>query len=105
MNDSEFNRLADMALKQIETGLDGCAADIDVSTVATGVLEIEFESGSKIIVNRHGTAQEIWIAALSGGFHYRWDGSAWLDTRDQSELMSALSALVSRQSGVPVSLV
>ena len=105
MNDSEFNRLADMALKQIEIGLDRCQADLDVSTVATGVLEIEFESGSKIIVNRHGAAQEIWVAARSGGFHYRWDGTAWRDTRDQSELMAALSMLISSEVGVSVSLV
>lgn len=104
MNDSEFSRLADMALKQIEIGLDRGETDLDVSTVATGVLEIEFESGNKIIVNRHSAAQEIWVAARSGGFHYRWDGSAWLDTRDQGELMRALSQLISSELGAPFSL-
>ena len=46
------------------------------------MLEIEFADGSKIIVNRHGAAREIWVAARSGGFHFRWDGAAWRDTRD-----------------------
>ena len=69
-----------------------------------GVLELEFGNGSKIIVNRHGAAREIWVAARSGGFHFRWDGAAWRDTRDGAELFAALSKLVSAQSGTGVIL-
>ena len=104
MNDSEFNTLADTALKQIETGLEASAADLDFAMVSAGVLEIEFADGSKIIVNRHGAAKEMWVAARSGGFHFRWDGKVWRDTRDNAELMAALSALVSAQAGEPVVL-
>ena len=104
MNDSEFNALADAALKQIEAGLERSGADIDFEMVADQVLEIEFADGSKIIVNRHDAAQEIWVAARSGGFHYRWDGSNWQDTRHDEELLAALSRLVSEQAGEPVSL-
>ena len=105
MDDSEFNRLADTALKQIETALENSGADLDFSMVSSGVLEIELDDGSKIIVNRHSAAQEVWVAARSGGFHFRWDGQAWRDTRDSSELMSALSALITRQSGETIRLV
>ena len=104
MDDSEFNRLADTALKQIETALENSGADLDFSMVSSGVLEIELDDGSKIIVNPHSAAQEVWVAARSGGFHFRWDGQAWRDTRDSSELMSALSALITRQSGETISL-
>ena len=44
-------------------------------------------------------AREIWVAARSGGFHFRWDGAAWRNTRDGSELFAALSNLVSQQLG------
>lgn len=104
MDDSEFNSLADRALKHIETGLERSGADLDFSMVASVVLEIELADGSKIIVNRHSAAKEVWVAARSGGFHFRWDGQVWRDTRDSSELMSALSALVSKQSGETVDL-
>ena len=104
MNDSEFNTLADAALNRIETGLDASGADLDFSMISAGVLEIEFADGSKVIINRHGAAKELWVAARSGGFHFRWDGQAWRDTRDGGELMAALSALISAQSGTPVSL-
>ena len=104
MNDSEFGSLADAALAQIEAGLERSDADLDFAMVSSGVLEIECADGSKIIVNRHSAAQEIWVAARSGGFHFRWDGAVWRDTRDGSELMAALSVLISAQSGETVSL-
>ncbi len=99
MNDSEFNTLADEALKQIEAGLEQSDADLDFAMVSAGVLEIELPDGSKIIVNRHSAAREVWVAAKSGGYHFRWDGSAWRDTRDKSELMASLTRILSSQSG------
>jgi CyaY protein len=68
------------------------------------VLEVEFADGTKMIINRHGAAREIWVAARAGGFHFRWDGAKWRDSRDGSELFAALSRLVSAQSGQAVVL-
>ena len=99
-----FEALADAALEQISLAVEAAAPDIDVQTKADGVVELAFEDGSKIIVNRHGAAQEIWVAARAGGFHFRWDGGAWRDTRDGSELFTALSRLVSAQGGDAVVL-
>jgi len=104
MNDSEFNALADEALMRIEAGLERSGADLDFAMISSGVLEIELSDGSKVIVNRHSAAQEIWVAAKSGGYHYRWDGRAWRDTRDQSELMASLTRILSSQSGESVEL-
>jgi CyaY protein len=104
MEDSEFNTLAGQALARIDTALEACEADLDFELAVGGVLEIEFADGSKIIVNRHAVAREIWVAARAGGFHFRWDGAAWRDTRDNAELMEKLSALASQQAGEPVNL-
>ena len=104
MDDKEFNALADGVLARIETALEASDADLDFELAAGGVLEIEFADGSKIIVNRHGVAREIWVAARAGGFHFRWDGTSWLDTRDGAELMGKLSVLASQQAGETVSL-
>ena len=98
MDDKEFNNLADATLARIEHALEASEADIDFELAAGGVLEIEFGDGSKIIVNRHGIAREIWVAARAGGFHFRWDGEVWRDTRDGTELMAKLSALASQQA-------
>jgi CyaY protein len=104
MNETDFEALAGAALERVERALEASGVDADFELKEGGVLEIEFADGSKIIVNRHGAAREIWVAARSGGFHFRWDGSAWRDTRNRTELFAALSKLVSMQSGRPVIL-
>jgi CyaY protein len=104
MDERQFEALAGEALRSIERALDQSGVDADVELKEGGVLELEFGNGSKIIVNRHGAAREIWVAARSGGFHFRWDGAAWRDTRDGAELFAALSKLVSAQSGTGVIL-
>jgi CyaY protein len=97
MNEAEFEAQAAATLEALEQALE--QTELDFELKEGGVLEIEFDDASKIIVNRHAAAREIWVAARSGGFHFRWDGAAWLDTRSGTELFSALSELVSQQSG------
>jgi CyaY protein len=104
MNESEFESLTDETLGRIERALEASGVDADIETKGAGVIEIEFDNGTRMIVNRHGAAREIWVAAKSGGYHFRWDGSAWRDARDGAELFAALSRLVSAQSGQAVVL-
>jgi CyaY protein len=104
MEEREFEALAARTLERIERSVDESGVAADVELREGGVLELEFDDGSRIIVNRHGAAREIWVAARSGGFHFRWDGSAWRDTRGGTELFAALSKLVSAQSGTGVIL-
>jgi len=99
MTDSEFEALTAAALGRIEQALEDCDVDADVQSKSGGVLEIEFDNGTKMVINRHAAARELWVAGRSGGFHFRWDGALWRDTRDGSELFAALSKLVSAQSG------
>ena len=104
MTDSEFEVLADRTLAALESAFEASAPDAALETKGGGVLEIEFENGAKIVINRHGPAREIWVAAKSGGYHFRHDGAVWRDTRDGMELFAALSKLASTQSGAPMVL-
>ena len=103
MTETEFNQEVDALFMKIEAALDARDTDIDYETTA-GILTLEFEDGSKIIVNRQGATQEIWVAAKSGGYHYRWNEGAWRNTRDGSELLTSLSSYISRQSGQDIAL-
>jgi CyaY protein len=103
MTETEFNRLVDDTLTRIESAIDDSGADIEYETAA-GILTLEFEDGSKIIINRQGANQELWVAAKAGGFHYRWADGAWRNTRDGSELLAALSGYISQQAGEAVTL-
>ena len=104
MTESEFEALADAAIAALERALEASALDVDLETKGSGVLELEFADGGKIVINRHTAAREIWVAARSGGFHFRYDGGRWRDSREGSELFAALSRLCSAQSGTPVIL-
>lgn len=104
MDEPQFDALASRALEQIERALEASGVEADIESKEGGVLQVEFEDGSVIIVNRHAAAREIWVAARSGGFHFRWDGGYWRDTRDGTELFAALSQLASAQSGQDVRL-
>lgn len=98
MTESEFNELADAAFKRIEQTIDASGTDIECNLNGP-VLELEFEDGSKVIVNRHGPNQEIWLAAKAGGFHYARQDGGWISKRDGSELFGKLSELVQQGSG------
>jgi len=104
MDENEFGGLAERALERIEAALEESGVDADVQRKEGGVLEIEYADRSRMVINRHAAAREIWVAAPSGGVHFRWDGAAWRDTREGTELFAALSRLVSAQSGQAVRL-
>ena len=108
MGESEFLAQAEATLSAIEAALDRLNDQelLDVECSRSGnVLEIEFiDNGSKIIVNSQAAMQELWVAARSGGFHYKQQDGLWTNTRDGSELFAALSALVSAQAGASVQL-
>lgn len=96
MTESEFNQLADAALARIETAVDACGGDVECNR-SGNVLEIEFDNGQKIIINRHDVNQEIWVAAKSGGFHYAWQAQRWYSHRDEGELFTKVVELFALQ--------
>jgi len=103
MTDSEYLALAEIALGGIEEAVEASGADIDTERNGN-VLTLEFDNGSKIIVNLQAPMHEIWLAAKAGGYHFRHKEGAWRDTRSESELFETLSVFVSQQSGETVVL-
>lgn len=104
MTDSEFEALADAALHALERAFEASLPDADLQAKGSGLLEVEFDNGTRMVINRHGPAREIWVAARSGGYHFRHDGQHWRDTRDGAELFAVVSRLASAQGGEPVVL-
>jgi iron-sulfur cluster assembly protein CyaY len=99
--ESDFSGVADAVLATIAAAIDESGADVDW-TINDGVLTIDCADAGKLIVNRHTPSREIWVAARSGGFHFRAIDGGWRDTRDSSELGDTLSRLMRAQAGVAV---
>jgi CyaY protein len=101
LSDTEYHAKSHAVLASIESQVDGWLEDdvVDIDTQRTGgLLELSMPGGSKIIVNTQPPLQEIWLAARSGGYHFKWDGSQWLD-REGQELFARLSRCASDQAG------
>ncbi len=103
MTESEFSRLAAETMARIEDALDNSDTDIECENNG-GVLDLTFPNGTHIIVNKQSATRELWLAAKSGGYHYRWEDGAWRNTRDGSEFFAALSDYASAQAGKKVTL-
>jgi CyaY protein len=102
LSDTEYHRLAHAVLASIEAQIDRWLQDdvVDIDSQRSGgLLELSFPDGTKIIVNTQPPLQEIWLAARSGGYHFKHVDGRWLDTRDGIAFIDRLNACASAQAG------
>ena len=113
MEESDFHKRVDAILAVIEAAMDNTDSDIDAE-LNGGILSLTFENGSKIIINRQTPNREIWVAAKSGGFHFRYEESPadgdqqaisprqklklWHNTRTSESLAELLTRVVTEQA-------
>jgi CyaY protein len=105
MTDLEYRAKTNAVLASVEACVDAWLEQdlVDIDTQRSGgLLEMSFPNGSKLILNTQPPLQEIWLAARSGGFHYKFVDGVWRDTRDGRELFEALSACASEQAAQPL---
>lgn len=102
MTDSEFLDQAEALLKAVEINCDrlndDAALDLDNQRVG-GMVTITFSNKSQIVINLQKPLHEIWLAAKSGGYHFRWSNAQWLDTKSGQDFFVVLSDSASSQSG------
>ncbi len=102
MTDSEFLDRAEILLKTIEASCDRIndESDADVDNQRVGsMVTLTFSNASQIIINLQKPLHEVWMAAKSGGYHYRWTDSQWQDTKGQGEFFAELTRNASAQAG------
>ena len=103
MTDLEFLDRAEQLLTGIEASCDRIndetEADIDNQRVG-GMITITFGNHSQIIVNLQKPLHEVWLAAKSGGYHYKWSGTQWQGSKGEGEFFQNLSRCASEQSGL-----
>ncbi len=102
MTDTEFMDQAEMLLKAIEGNCDRIndqmIADLDNQRTG-GMVTIVFANRSQIVINLQKPLHEIWLAAKSGGYHYKFNSGQWMDTKGQGEFLENLSRCASDQAG------
>jgi CyaY protein len=104
MDETEFSELTDRVLDAIDRALCELTVVDDSQRKEGGILDAVLDDGERIIINRHSAAREIWLAAKSGGRHFRRSGDRWVDTRSGEELHVTLSKMLTRPGATPVTL-
>lgn len=101
MTDTEYLDRAEQLLLAVERACDRLNdetdADIDAQR-AGGMVTLVFPNRSQIVINLQKPLHEVWMAARAGGFHYKFDGSTWQDTKGNGEFFENLSCFASEQS-------
>ena len=102
MTDLEYLDLAEALLARVEKCCDRINEDTeaDVDNQRTGgMVTLTFANRSQIIINLQKPLHEVWMAARAGGFHYKHDGRAWMDTKGNGEFFANLTRYASEQAG------
>jgi|SRR5450755_1031585 CyaY protein len=105
LSDVEYENRTRAALAAVEAAVDRWLQDdiIDIDASRTGgLLELSFPDGSKIVINTQPPLHELWLAARSGGFHFKAVSGAWVDGRDGQEFFAVLSRCASEQADQPL---
>ena len=106
LTDADYRQKAEELLASVEATVDrwlqSDVVDID-SNRTGGLLELSLPDASKIVINLQPPLHEVWLAARSGGFHFKFVGGRWLDTRESREFYAALSACATAQAGKELS--
>lgn len=105
IDDAAFDRLAQQELRDIEQAFADIDPDqVDVS-VSEGVLRLDLSDGTKIVINSHRAARQIWMAAIATAWHFdpTTEGT-WVAAKTGDELRATIIRLVRERAGVTVAL-
>jgi CyaY protein len=104
MTDSEFNECLEELFQQIEEVFDEQDTDVDAEN-SGGILTIEFENGSTIVLSRQIATHQLWMAARSGGYHFEFTNNQWQCTRTDRPFFRALTEECLQQAGVAIAFI
>jgi CyaY protein len=105
MDDAEFDHVARDELRHLEDAFsDVDPDDVEVST-SDGVLRLDLRDGTRIVINSHRAARQIWMAAIASAWHFDpvSDGT-WRAPKTGEELRPTLARLVKERVGIALSL-
>ena len=103
MTETEFLDEVRKVWELIESQLDNWAEqhDLDLEVSRMGpVMEIEFETGRKMVVNPQTPMQQIWLASPRGAYHFQSVDGVWTDTRSAEDFWQVFAREASAEAGV-----
>ena len=105
MDDAEFDNAARDELRNLEDAFEAIDPDdVEVST-SDGVLRLDLRDGTRIVINSHRAARQIWMAAVASAWHFDPAGEGvWRAPKTGEELRPTLSRLLYERIGLSLPL-
>ena len=106
MDETTFDAVAHDEMAYLEERLGELDPDeVEVSSSA-GVLRLDLRDGTKIVINSHRAARQIWMAAVATAWHFDpvGDGSSWRAPKTGEELRPTLTKLLRERIGLALAL-
>jgi CyaY protein len=107
MDESRYQKLADVALRAIEDLLKDVDAEVVDYERAGDVLTLTFATGKKAVINTQRPTRQIWVAANARAWHFGFEepagagGGRWVDDKGQGvELLAQIAAIVKESAGI-----
>lgn len=91
MDESSFERAAELELRTLMARIEAARDDADVE-LAGGILTVELEDGGTYVINLHRPNRQIWLSSpASGAWHFaRDEAGQWISTRGKERLLDLI---------------
>jgi CyaY protein len=112
MDDADFDHAARDELRNLEDAFADIDPDeVEVST-SDGVLRLDLRDGTRIVINSHRAARQIWMAAVASAWHFDPAGTGtgtgavltWRAPKTGEELRPTLARVLKERIGLSLSL-
>jgi CyaY protein len=105
MDEAEFDRAAREELHALEDAFSDIDPDDVEVTTSDGVLRLDLRDGTRIVINSHRAARQIWMAAIASAWHFDPSSEGtWRVPRTGEELRPTLARVISERIGLAVRL-
>ena len=106
MDEGLFDKIAERELKHLEKALGDLDPDEVEVDFSLDVLTLTLADGSKIVINSHRAARQIWMAAFRRAWHFTpaEESGVWTWRTQKEELRQTLAGLLLERTGHAIKL-
>jgi len=105
MDEAAFDHAAREELRHIEDAFAEVDPDQVEVSVSDGVLRLDLRDGTRIVINSHRAARQIWMAAIASAWHFDpQPAGTWVAPKTGEELRATVTRLVRERIGIALEL-
>ncbi|HLV22262.1 MAG TPA: iron donor protein CyaY [Polyangiaceae bacterium] len=102
----DYDERALPELRALVAALDEVDEEAFDTELESDILTIEFDDGTRFVVNSHRAARQIWMAANRSAWHFDFQPAQgqWIAAKTGEELWDTLARVIGDKLGRPVRL-